>query len=312
MIPNQLFKLNFVLNIMKILITGASGMVGSALNKKLYSLGHEVLTLSSGNVSKKNSFRWSIDKGILDPLPINDIDAVIHLSGAGIAAEKWTEKRKVELIKSRTMAVHYLFEAFKKENKFPTYFISAGGVGIYQVNKPDALSENAPHDNSFLAQICKEWEQAAQLFNPFSKVIVMRMGVVLGNNGFLKEILKPARFYFGAILGNGKQIVPWVQLNDVVNAFVFALQGNLKPDTYNLVAPAKDNLKLITKTAVKFIRKPQPLPSIPAFIIKLLFGERSVLLLSSQIVSSQKLIDQGFIFEETQLSSAINTSLKNA
>lgn len=297
---------------MKILITGASGMVGSALNKKLYSLGHEVLTLSSGNVSKKNSFRWSIDKEILDPLPINDIDAVIHLSGAGIASEKWTEKRKMELIKSRTMAVHYLFEAFKKEKKFPTYFISAGGVGIYQVNKLDALTENAPHDNSFLAQICKEWEQAAQLFNPFSKVIVMRMGVVLGNNGFLKEILKPARFYLGAILGNGKQIVPWVQLNDVVNAFVFALQGNLKPDTYNLVAPANDNLKLITKTAVKFIQKPQPLPSVPAFIIKLLFGERSVLLLSSQIVSSQKLMDQGFIFEETQLSSAINTSLKNA
>lgn len=294
---------------MKILLTGGNGMVGRLLTKQLHDQGYEVLFLSSSGRKSTHSFRWNIQDGIIDPIPLKEIDAVVHLAGAGIADKKWTVKRKKEILDSRVKASRFLFDAFQKEGYFPKYYISASGTGVYPVDTNTEYTEDADFATTFPAKVCKEWENEAQLFAPFSKVYLLRFGVILGNAGFLKEILKPAAFFAGAVLGTGKQYVPWVHVSDVVSVIQSCLFEKLTPGIFNVVAPSHNNLGEISKLAARKIQRPIWLPPIPSFVVKLLFGERSLLLLGSQKVSAKKLVNQDFKFLYSDLNKALDSLL---
>jgi len=302
--------LHLLLMTMKILITGASGMVGKALAEKLALKGVELLQLSSSEKGGENIIRWNTQQGIIDPLPVAEIKGVVHLAGAGIVDEKWTSARKKVILDSRVKASEFLFEAFSKANVFPDFYISASGTGIYPDNLTVPMNESFASAQNFVADVCKEWERAASLFEGKSRLYVMRFGVILGKNGFLKEILKPAKFYAGAVLGSGKQLVPWIHINDVVNVIMKAIEGELPQGTYNLVAPSQNSMEEVTKKAAAMINRPVILPKVPAFVVKLFFGERSSLLLGSQWVVPQNLLDNHYAFEFVDMDSALTHLLK--
>jgi uncharacterized protein (TIGR01777 family) len=294
---------------MKILLTGGSGMLGTALRKQLEANGVEVLQLTSSGSKSTHSFRWNTESGIIDPLPLTSIDAIVHLAGAGIAEKPWTALRKKEIIDSRVLATKFLYEACIKANFFPKTFITASGTGVYPSNGEAVYTEDSPFDSSFPANVCKEWEAAADLFSEHATVYKLRFGVILGQGGFLKEILKPAKFYAGAVLGTGEQIVPWVHVDDVVAVILHSLYAKLNGGVYNVVAPCYSSLREITKAATRKINRPIILPPVPGFMVKVLFGERSILLLGSQKVSAHKLLQNGFHFSHTQLDKALESLL---
>jgi uncharacterized protein (TIGR01777 family) len=296
---------------MKILITGASGMIGTALSDQLEAMGHILYKLSSSNHVQEHSFRWNWHKGIIDPLPYNEIDVVIHLAGAGIVDKKWTIQRKEEILKSRTKALDYLYEGFMSAGSFPKRVITASGVGIYPVDSKEEMTESSPEGTGFVPEVCQSWEQAASAFGSHSDTFYLRLGVVLGKKGFLEKITMPAKYFLGGIPGDGKQWVPWIHINDVVQVMSECAEGRLPPATYNLVAPTFSTLEEITKEAVKAINRPAILPKIPAPIIKWLLGERSILVLGSQKIIPQALLHQKYAFQFTNVATAIHHLMKN-
>lgn len=294
---------------MKVIITGASGMIGSALIAALQEQGHEVLQMSSSNQAQPNRIRWNTEEGIRDTFDPHGISAVIHLAGAGIADKAWSQNRKEEILKSRVKASEFLYDYFKKASVFPDVYISASGVGIYPTNTSEILSETSEHGSGFLSHVCIEWERSASLFKAHSSLYIMRLGVVLGEKGFVPAVSAPIKKYAGAVLGSGDQIVPWIHKQDVVNFVIGALQKKWEPGTYNLVAPSVKSLREITVTLAQLLHKPLWLPPVPAFLLKIIIGERAAMVLDSQKVSSQKLLDQGFVFSYPQLKSAIQSVL---
>jgi uncharacterized protein len=296
---------------MKILITGGSGMIGTALRQQLEAMGHTIYKLSSSNHVQENSFRWNWHKGIIDPIPYTEIDVVIHLAGAGIVDKKWTPQRKEEILKSRTKALDYLYEGFMSAGTFPKRVITASGVGIYPTDAKEEMTESSPVGDGFVPEVCKAWEQAASTFESHSDTFYLRLGVVLGKKGFLEKITMPAKVFLGGIPGDGKQWVPWIHINDVVHVMSACAEGRLPAATYNLVAPTFSTLEEITKVAVKAINRPPILPKIPAPIIKFLLGERSILVLGSQKIIPQALIHQQYAFQFTDVATAIQHLMKN-
>jgi uncharacterized protein (TIGR01777 family) len=295
---------------MNILITGANGLVGKSLQNKLKRNGINIFTLTSGQKKGENDYRWNTVDGIIDPLPVNQIHGVVHLAGAGIADKAWTDERKKEVLDSRVKASEFLFDAFKKAEHFPDFYITASGVGYYSQDNVKAYSEDGPKGDNFLAEVCDAWEKAADLFQSHCKVYKLRFGVILGDKGFIKEILKPAKFFAGAVLGSGKQIVPWVHLDDVVNVIICSIENKISPNIYNVVAPSENSLDEITRKAARLISRPVILPNIPSFLVKAIFGERSLMLLSGQRIYPGNLLHQGFKFTYKEIDTSLESILK--
>jgi len=290
---------------MKILITGSSGMVGSELVLWCQSKDIELLRLVSSGKKGPNIIRWSVDKGIIDPIPYTEIDIVVHLAGESIASKSWSQDQKNRILKSRVLPLQLLYKGFKDSNHWPKKIISASGTGIYPAFENKTYNEDSDAGNNFLSDVCIEWEKAANEFSSNSQVYVHRFGVVLGKKGFLKEILAPAKFYLGAVPGSGKQYVPWIHIQDLVKVLTDSIDGKLEPNTYNVVAPELANMQTITMKAILAIRKKLVLPNLPVFLVKLLFGERSLLLLSSQKVVPNNLQKSNFKFNYPTLDSAL-------
>jgi uncharacterized protein (TIGR01777 family) len=292
-----------------ILITGGSGLLGRQLTKALLGKGYTVSHLSrkAGNNPGIKTYVWDIDKGIVDEHCIDGIDTIVHLAGTGIADKRWTDKRKKELINSRTKSIGLIYDLLKKNKHQVTAVVSASGIGYYSNRGDELMTEADAPANDFIAHCCVLWEASVDEGEKLGlRVLKFRTGVVLDKDGgALPTLAKPIRFYIGSALGSGKQWVPWIHWLDVVNMYINGIENSALKGVFNMVAPNPVTNKQLTQAVAKQLRKPLWAPNVPAFVLKLLLGEMSSIVLGSTKVSAQKIQDAGFKFSYTELPAAL-------
>jgi uncharacterized protein (TIGR01777 family) len=274
----------------KVIITGGTGLVGQRLTTLLKHKGFEVNILCR-NPKRPNEFKWNIEEGYIDERVFEQASAIIHLAGAGVADKRWTEERKKEIIESRTKSARLLYK-YLSGSKYPVAsFISASAVGFYGDRKSELLTEDSSNGSGFLAEVCKVWEEEAEKFSALNiAVSKVRIGIVLSKDGgALPKLDFPIKFGIGAYIGDGKQFVPWVHIDDLCNIFIHLLENNLH-DTYNGCAPDIKTNKEMSETIAEVLHRPFiPFPA-PGFILKTVMGEMASMLLMSNNCSSQKII----------------------
>ena len=291
----------------KILITGGSGLLGEAIAQRLVAANKDFAILTrKGTHPKYPAFAWDPNSGTLDMKALDGLETIIHLAGAGIADKRWTASRKQEIIDSRVKTSELLFNKCKEAGVFPKQFISASGINYYGIEPTDSVFvENDSVGNDFTAQVVKVWEEAADLWLEHSRVVKLRISVVLANNGGALERMTPvAKRGLGAPLGNGKQWVPWIHLNDVANMFLFALENPIE-GAYNAVSDEHVSNRTLMKTLAKVHRKPMFLPPVPGFMLRLVFGKLAELVLKGNRASNQKIKATGFQFQFAKLEEAL-------
>jgi hypothetical protein len=289
----------------KVIITGGTGLVGQRLTTLLKHKGFEVNILCR-NPKRPNEFKWNIDEHYIDERVFEQASAMIHLAGAGVADKRWTEERKKEIIESRTKSARLLYK-YLSGSKYPVAsFISASAVGFYGDRKSELLTEDSSNGSGFLAEVCKVWEEEAEKFSALNiAVSKVRIGIVLSKDGgALPKLDFPIKFGIGAYIGDGKQFVPWIHIDDLCNIFIHLLENNLH-DTYNGCAPDIKTNKEMSETIAEVLHRPFiPFPA-PGFILKTVMGEMASMLLMSNNCSSQKIINTGFVFQYPELKEAL-------
>lgn len=294
---------------LKVLITGGSGLVGRPLTAMLLAQGHEVRHLSRnpGSQGAVKVFRWDPMNGTMDENAVKGVDAIIHLAGAGIADERWTEDRKQLIIDSRVKSAELLHQVCNKHNVKLRSYISASAIGYYpNIVSENTYDESSPQGNSYLSDVCSSWEASADQFTDIADhVAKIRIGLVLSEDGGALELIeRPIRLYVGAGLGSGKQYVSWIHVTDVCKIFVHVLQKQLR-GIYNAVGSEPTTNNVFTQTLADIMDRPILLPNIPEFVVKFLYGEMSVTILTGVPVSSKKIAATGFEFDYPTLSSAL-------
>jgi uncharacterized protein len=299
----------------KILITGASGLIGKRLTEKLLEKGHEIRHL--GRTKKQGapkSFQWDIQKHFIERGALENVDTIVHLAGAGIADKPWTDERKREIIESRTLSTRLLYQELKKGTHKISSFISASAIGYYGFSdNENLLTEEAAPGNDFLAQVVKKWEDEVNEIAALDvRLVKIRIGIVLSKEGgALPEIAKPVKFYVGAPLGTGKQNLSWIHIDDLCALFVKAVEDISLSGTYNGVGPYPVTNKELTIAIAKTLGKPVLLPPIPPFVLRLLFGEMANLVLYGCKVSAEKLKGTGFKYKFNSLEAAVENLLQD-
>lgn len=286
-------------------------MVGMRLSEMLIDLGYEVAHLSRNpnKVSKYKTFKWDTDSGYLDDNAVTYADYIINLAGASVAEEKWTEERKKIILKSRVDSINLLHKCLEKTQHHVKGFISASAIGIYGNSGDLLMSEESTYADDFLAQVCKAWEDAAwQMRDLNLRTVIFRMGIVLSDKGgALPQIAKPVKMMAGAPLGSGKQYMSWIHIDDVCRLFIRAVEDAKLEGVYNAVAPHPVTNEKFTKELAEVMHKPLVLPKVPAFAINLMMGEMSEVVLASQRVSANKIMQTGFTFEYNYLEEALES-----
>ena len=297
-----------------VLITGGTGMIGHALRSKLLEKGYRVIILTRNKSKQKSESanllyaEWDVEKMQIEPEAIAQADYIIHLAGAGVADERWTEKRKQEIISSRVKTGELLVKALNETLNNVKAVISISGIGYYGPDKNGkAFVESDNPSNDFLADTCIKWEAAIQPVEAIGKrLVIFRTGVVLSNDGgAFTEFKKPLRFGFATILGSGKQIVSWIHTDDLVKLYLNAIENNLISGIYNAVAPKPVSNKELILQLAKAKNKFYIPVIVPAFVLKIVVGELSVEVLKSATVSSAKIESTGFVFQYPTIESAI-------
>lgn len=297
----------------KILITGASGLVGTALKKRLLDKGYEVNTLSRKKTSDPNTYVWDIFKGEIDTNCFNDVDAVIHLAGEPVAEKKWTSEQKQLIIDSRVKSTELLYSAIKStKNHNIKSFISASAVGYYGDCGDEILTENSDNGFGFLADCCKLWETAVDTGKAMGlRIVKLRTGIVLSKDGgALPQLALPVKLFSGSALGTGKQWTPWLHLDDLVQMYIDALENVKMEGSYNACAPFPVTNIGLTKAIAKQLHRPFWPVKVPKAILKIILGERIDAVLMSNNCSAQKLLDAGFKFKFTRVDEALKEIYK--
>lgn len=302
-----------------VLITGGTGMVGKHLTQLLVVKGYEVIIVSRSATKNRPHAKvsyalWDIDKQEIDAQAIAKADHIIHLAGAGVADKKWTAERKQEIVESRTKSSATIVTALQQlPNKVQTV-VSASAIGWYGGDTPESLAkgftENAPADTEFLGETCRLWEQSIEPVSQLGKRLVkLRIGIVLSNDGgALAEFKKPLQFGVAGILGNGKQVVSWIHIEDLCRLFVAAIENPNLQGVYNAVAPNPVTNKQLTIALAKIIRSSFYVPMhVPTFVLKMMLGELSVEVLKSATVSNKKIHDAGFKYTYPTIKEALES-----
>jgi uncharacterized protein (TIGR01777 family) len=292
-----------------ILITGASGSVGKRLARLLLDKGYNVsaLSRSAGQDTAIKTFIWDVDKGIIDERCIDGIDTIVHLAGAGIAEKRWTDSRKKELIDSRTRSIGLIYGLLKKRPHSVTSIVSASAIGYYSDRGDELMTEDSSPQTDFMAHCCIEWENAVDEGKKLGlHILKFRTGVVLDKDGgALPTLAKPIKLYVGSPIGSGRQWIPWIHWQDVVYMYLYGIENTALEGNYNMVTPNPVTNAELTKAVAKQLHKPLWAPNVPSFVLKLMLGEMSTIVLGSTKVSAQKIQDAGFSFKFTEIQAAL-------
>lgn len=304
-----------------VLITGGTGLVGTALVNKLIASGYKVIVLTrkkglkgQGNI---HYAYWDVDGFLMDEQAIAAADYIIHLAGANVGEKRWTKERKEEILKSRVRSAELLCDALGRVPHKVKAVISASAIGWYGpdpvIPNPRPFKEDAPHANDYLGETCYKWEQAIKPVETNGiRLAILRTGIVLdADGGALKEFARPLKAGLATVLGSGRQMISWVHIDDLVQIYLCALESESFHGVYNAVAPDPvSNRQLVTVLAEqKRGRFYIPLP-VPAFALKIVLGEMSIEVLKSTTVSCEKLLSAGFAFSYPTVHDAIRQIVK--
>ena len=297
---------------MKVLISGSSGLVGKALAKSLTNDGHEVLRLVRRKPATAAEIEWHPNQGGLDAERLQGIDAVVHLAGESIASGRWTDEKKRAIRESRVKGTSLLAESLAQASTPPSVFISASAIGYYGNRGDELLTETSRPGDDFLAGVCIEWENATKpAVENGIRTVNARFGIILDENeGALAKMLTPFRMGIGGRVGDGRQWMSWVALDDVVNAAKFLITDTSTRGPVNFVSPSPVTNAEFTKTLGRVLSRPTFFP-VPEFAARLAFGEMAdALLLASQRVKPAVLEEKGFKFGWPTLESALTHILR--
>lgn len=294
---------------MRILISGASGLIGQALVPYLRSEGHEVVTLVRRSASNLNEISWNPGEA-LDLSSYPTFDAIINLSGAGVGDRRWTDSYKAEILDSRISATDTLVNAISKLSNKPSLLLNASAIGIYGNRDEEDLNERSSRGSGFLADVVEAWESHAMRAEKFGVIVTcLRTGLVVSRNGgAFGKILPIFKFGLGGPIGSGKQYWSYISMTDEIRAIEYLLHAKLSGPV-NLTAPRPLRNREVTKVLAKFLHRPALLP-VPALALKLVLGEFSSDILSSSKVLPERLTDAGFAFTHQDLLSALKAELK--
>ncbi|MBS1521054.1 MAG: TIGR01777 family oxidoreductase [Bacteroidetes bacterium] len=297
-----------------ILITGGTGLIGRLITDELLNRGYSVSHLSRkpGNNPRVKTYLWDVYKGQIDENCLESIGTILHLAGENIAGKRWTDKRKKQIIDSRTKSIELIYQLIKSKPNQVNTIISASAIGYYSNRGDELLTEDSLPNNDFMAQCCIEWEDAVDKGKELGlRILKFRTGVVLNKNeGALLEMAKPIKLGFGAPFGSGRQWIPWIHWQDVVDMYLYAIERINLSGVYNMVAPDPATNKQFTKALAKQLHRPVWPINIPSFVFKLLMGEMSTIVLASTRVSAEKIEKDGFVFKYPELTGALKELYK--
>ncbi|MET0724933.1 MAG: TIGR01777 family oxidoreductase [Leifsonia sp.] len=292
---------------MRVLVAGASGFIGSELGYSLTSHHHEVLRLVRRPATRVDEVEWHPEKGVIPGGIMDDVDAVINLSGASLARLPWTPRWKREIFTSRLRATHTLTDAMRTASKPPSIFLSGSAVGIYGDRPGERLTEESPRGAGYLADVVDAWEKAARRAPAGVRVVTLRTGLVVGQGGVLSVVELQSRLGLAGPLGSGKQHWPWITLPDEVAAIRHALTTDISGPV-NLVAPTPASAEQIMRAFTSALHRPYLLPA-PAPLVSLALQDAKDLLLCDQEVVPGKLVASGFRFQHETAEQAVDWML---
>ncbi len=300
---------------MKVLITGGTGFVGKRLVEVLSKKENvEIAILTRGstkNLGKINYYHWNPQNNI-PTAAVEGVDALINLMGENLSSKRWTDKQKKMLEDSRIKNTELLLKALKTNNQGCKTIISASAIGIYPKNTDRELTEDAELDTDFLADLCKNWEDQIKHFNECKRKVIIRFGVVLGRNGGALSKMYPIfKLGLGGKIGNGMQYMSWIHLDDLVNIIIEALFNERYHGVFNGVSPHPVTNEEFTKQLAKTLHRPALFP-VPAFVLKLLLGEMSSIVLDSSKVVSKNLIKIPYVFKYPTIDLALGEIYPNS
>lgn len=294
-----------------ILLTGGSGFIGKKLSDLLINQGYSISILT--RTERKSSatityYKWDIENNYIDEDSVLKADYIIHLAGEGIAEKKWSNKRKKEIIDSREKPIDLIYSVLKKHNKSLDAFVSASAVGIYGAfTSENICTEETPAANDFLGVTCQKWEAATECIKSLGiRTVIIRTGLVLGKgDGFLRKLTPLFKNGLGSVIGTGKQYMPWIHIDDLCSIYYLAITDTDMNGPYNAAVTDDTNNTIFSKALAKAYGNSLWLPKVPSFVIKLVMGEMSKIVLTGQRVSSQKIENTGFKFKYSNLEPAL-------
>jgi uncharacterized protein (TIGR01777 family) len=292
----------------KVVITGGSGLIGTPLTQLLLKNGYEVVHLSrrKSNNTMVPTFLWDYTKNYIEEGALENASHIIHLAGESIAGGRWTAERKKSILESRTKTAEFIFHKVKEKNISLKSFISASGSSYYgTVTSANIFKEEDSQGSDFAAQVVIEWEKSVDKFKDACRVVKLRTGIVLDlRGGALKKMYGPIKWGIGSALGSGKQYLPWIHIEDMCELYLFGLKNNISGN-YNAVSTEHvtngEFIKAIGKASNHWVW----MPKVPKFILRLLFGEMSIVVLEGSRISNEKIKKEGFQFKFPELKNAL-------
>ncbi len=297
-----------------VIITGGTGLVGTALAKMLNEKGYKVIIFSRSNKESNNPMLqyacWDVERKQIDENSIKEASYIVNLAGAGVMEKSWSDNYKKVILDSRVNSCQLLVQALSAISNKVEAVISASAIGWYPPSKNNSLAytEEQVVAKNFLGNVCKEWEESIKPITSLQKrLCILRIGIVLSKNGgAFTAFIKPFKYKIAACMG--KQMVSWIHIDDLCNMILFAIENKQVSGTYNAVAPTPLSNNNLVKTLAQKLIKGFYLPiSVPSFIIKLLLGKRSLEVLKSANVSSEKIVKAGFTFKYSNIAALVSS-----
>ncbi|MCU7613848.1 TIGR01777 family oxidoreductase [Chryseobacterium sp. GMJ5] len=295
-----------------VLITGAGGAVAKELAKKIEK--EYTIRFLTRKKKHENEYEWNIKEGTIDENAFENVSHIIHLAGANISEKRWTDERKKELISSRVDSAKLILNTLKKKNICLKSFISASGINFYGTKTSEKIfkEDDSPGDD-FLSEVVILWEKSADEFKTehlAERAVKIRTAIVLAEKeGALPKMAAPVKMGIGSPIGSGKQYMPWIHIRDICSIYEFALKNHEMDGAFNASSPQHTTNEHLTKLMAEVLKKPYFMPNVPAFVLKMIFGELANALLEGSRASAEKILSTGFQFEFPDLKTALKDLL---
>lgn len=295
-----------------VLLAGGSGLIGRMLQTLLLAAGYKTRILTR-TPKADNEFFWDPEKELMDETALLGVDCVVNLAGEGIADKRWTKERQAKIIASRVQSSKVLIAAISKQTVQPGSFISASGIGFYGNSGEKEMQElDKPMDAEFMSVCCQEWENSALLARETGlRTAVLRIGIVLAKEGgALGKIALPVRWSLGSYFGNGQAWWSWIHIEDVCRMVIWMMEQEHLDGIYNAVAPNPVRGKDLTKKIAQAFKKRVIMLPVPVWVLKLMLGKMSAVILNSNKVSAEKILSTGFKFKYPEITPALSAIIE--